>query len=121
MGLTSALTHHMLASPRVRSWRALLILGSRVRGNDVGLASKRSGIPRSHRFACSRPLTLREGGGFALREGERMVSLRSRGKSCGEVELLADVVGECFAVDEGGAGDVLDGESDALEEGHFLV
>ena len=48
-------------------------LGSRVRGNDVVLAgmtgvlaSKRSGIPRSHRFACSRPLTLREGGGVGV-------------------------------------------------------
>ncbi len=32
-------------------------MDSRLRGND------RCGrIPRSHRFACSRPLTLREGG-----------------------------------------------------------
>ena len=92
-----------------------------------------------------RPLTLREGGGVGVLclfwvdvpsseapacagmtwvcgndVGFAMVS-RGGGKSCGEVELLADVVGEGFAVDEGGAGDVLDGEADGFEEGDFGV
>ena len=38
-----------------------------------------------------------------------------------EVKFLTYVVGHRFAVDEGGAGDVLDGQSDALEDRYFVV
>ena len=51
------------AARRGRSWRALLVLGSRVRGIILLLCA---GIPCELRFVCSRPLTLREGDGVGV-------------------------------------------------------